>query len=69
MIGNKEFFNSLEEKDLQLHIEIEDVGSYNTKGISIVTFKREVGSHLHLQNVMYVLGMKKILIFVAILED
>jgi len=67
--GNKEFFSNLEEKDLQLHIELGDDGRYSTKGIDIVTFKRESDSHLHLKNVMYVLGLKKNLIFVVVLED
>jgi len=31
MMGFKEFFNSLEEKDLQMHIELGDDGWYNTK--------------------------------------
>jgi len=68
MIGNKEFFNSLEEKDLQLHIKLGDYGRYSTRGIGTITFKRESGSHLHLKNVMNVLGLKKNLGFVVVLE-
>lgn len=52
----KEFFSGLEDKDLHMHIKIGDDGWYNTKGTGIVTFKRELGSHLHLKDVMYVLG-------------
>jgi len=69
MTRNNEFFNNLEEKDLQLHIELGDDGRYSTKGIVTITFKRESGSHIHVKNVMYVLSMKKNLFFIAVLED
>lgn len=69
MIGNNEFFNSLEEKDLQLHINLRVDGRYNTKGIVTITFKRESCSHIHLKDVMYEYGLKKNLIFVVVLED
>jgi len=52
-----------------LHIEFGDDGRYSTRGIDTVTFKRELESHIHLKNVMYVLWLKKKLISVAILED
>ena len=41
MAGCKEFFSSLEEKDLEMHIELRDYGWYSTKGIGTLTFKRE----------------------------
>lgn len=69
MIGNKEFLNRLEEKDLKLKIEFGDDGRHSTKRIGIVTFKRDSGSHLHLKNVTYVFGLKKKLIYVVVLED
>jgi len=64
MIG---IFNILEEKDLQLHIELGDDKRYSTKVIGTLTFTRESGSHLYLKNVMYVPGLKKSLVFEAIL--
>eukprot|EP00253_Pinus_taeda_P004441 PITA_04441 len=69
MPGSKEFFSNLEEKDLQLHIELGDDGRYSTKAIGIFTFKRELGSHFHLKNVMYMPRLNKNLIFVVVLED
>ena len=39
MTGCKEFFSSLEEKDLQMHIELGDDRQYSTIGIGNVTFK------------------------------
>lgn len=62
-------FNSLEEKDMQFHIEFRDDGVYLTKGVSIVSFEREYGSLLHLNIVMYVLRLKENLFLVAVLED
>ena len=38
MIGNKELFSSLEEKDLQMHIEMGDDGRYSATGIGTITF-------------------------------
>lgn len=52
-----------------MHIEFGDDGSYITKGTSTITFQRDLGSHIHLKNVMYVFGLKKKLIFVVVLED
>ena len=40
MTGNKEFFSSLEEKDLQMHIEMGDDERYSTTGIGTITFQR-----------------------------
>lgn len=69
MMGTKEFFNDMEEKYLQIHIEMGVDGRYNVTGISIVTFKRESNSPIRLKDVMFVSDLKKNLIFVALLED
>jgi len=52
-----------------MHIEIRDDSKYITKGIGIVTFKRDSGSHIHMKDAMYVFRLKKNLIFVVVLED
>eukprot|EP00253_Pinus_taeda_P011571 PITA_11571 len=46
--GNKELFTNLEDKDLQMHIEMGDDGSYITTKIGIVTFRRESDSPITL---------------------
>ena len=38
MSNNKEFFSSLEEKDLQMHIKMGADGRYNTTNIGKITF-------------------------------
>ena len=40
MMGDKELFSSLEEKDLQMHIEMGDDRRYSAIGIGTVTFQR-----------------------------
>ena len=44
MTGDKELFSDLEEKDLQMHIEMGDDGRYSATGIGTITFEREFGN-------------------------
>ena len=69
MTGEKEFFSDLEEKDLHTHIEMGDDGWYSVTGIGTITFERVFGNPFLLKNVMHVLGLKKNLVSVAMLED
>ena len=69
MTGDKELFSDLEEKDLQMHIEMGDNGRYSATGIGTITFERESGKPFLLKDVMHVLGLKKNLVSVAMLED
>ena len=52
-----------------MHIEMGDDGRYSVTDIDTVTFQREFGSPLTLKYVMYVLGLKKNLVSVSMLED
>ena len=69
MTSNKDLFCNLEEKDLQMHIEMGDDGRYNATGLGTVTFQRELGSPFTLRDVMYVSGLKKNLVSISMLED
>ena len=69
MTRDKELFNDLEEKDLQIHIEMGDDGRYNATGIGTITFERDLGKPILLKYVMLVLGLKNNLVSVAMLED
>jgi len=69
MTGNTDFFTDLEEKDLEVHIEMGYHGRYNTTTVHAVTFKREMGSPISLKEVMSFLGLKKNLVSVVVLED
>ena len=52
-----------------MHIEMGDDGRYRRTDIETVTFQRESSSPLTLKYVMYVLGLKKNLVSVSMLED
>ena len=62
-------FSDLVEKDLHLHVDLGDNGRYNVTGIGTITFQRESGKLILLQDVVHVPGLKKNLISVAMLED
>ena len=69
MTSNKEFFSSLEEKDLQMHIEMSDDERYSVTRIGKVTFERHSGKSFILKYVRHVSGLKNNLVYVAMLED
>ena len=69
MTGDKELFSDLEEKDLQMHIEMGDDGQYSATDIGTIKFERESGNPFILKDVMHVPGLKKNLVSVAMLED
>ena len=69
MSGDKSISSTLEEKDLQIRIEMGDDGKYRVSGEGTVVFQREHGSPLTLSTVMYVPGLKKNLVSIAMLED
>ena len=69
MTGDKELFNGLEEKYLQMQIEMGDSGKFNVTILGMINFQREHGDPLTLKNIMYVPRLKKNLVFVSMLED
>ena len=50
MTGDKELFSNLEEKDLQMHIEMGNDGRYSATGIGTITFQRQLGKHFQLED-------------------
>eukprot|EP00253_Pinus_taeda_P030437 PITA_30437 len=69
MTGDRYLFSDLEEKYLGVHIEMGDDGRYSATSIGTISFERESGKTFVLKEVMHVLGLKKNLIYVAMLED
>ena len=61
--------SDLEEKDLQMHIEMGNDGRYSATDIGTITFERESSKPFQLKDVMHVLGLKKNLVSVVMLED
>jgi hypothetical protein len=69
MTRDKDIFSDLEERDLKMHIEMGDDGRYNATRIGTITFQRESLKPFQLKDVMHVLGLKKNLVSVAVLDD
>ena len=61
-------FTDLDEKDLGVHIEMGDDGRYSATSIGTISFERESGKPFILKEVVYVPGLKKNMISVAMLE-
>ena len=59
MMGDKEIFSDLEEKDLHMHIEMGDDGRYSATDIGTITFERESGKPFQLKYVIHVPGLMK----------
>ena len=59
----------MEEKDLQIYIEMGDDGRYSATGIGTITFERESSKPFQLKYVMHVPGLKINLVSVAMLKD
>jgi len=69
LMGDRDLFYDLEDKDLGVHIEMGDDGRYSATGIGTISFERESGKPFVLKEVMRVPGLKKNLISVVMLED
>lgn len=69
MLSDKNIFSTLEEKDLQIRIEMSDDGKYRVSGEGTVVFQREHGSPLTPSNVMYVRRLKRNLVSISMVED
>ena len=69
MTGENELFSDLEEKDLEIHIEMGDNGRYSATGLGMIIIQREHGAPLTLKNFMYVPRLKKNLVSISMLED
>jgi len=69
MTRNREIFNDLDGKDLQMHNDMGDDGKQNAIGIGKITFHRELDFPLRLKDVTFVPSLKKNLISIAVLED
>ena len=62
MTGNKILFSTLEEKDLNMRIEMGDDGKYHVSGEGMIVFHKEYGAPLTLSDVNYVPVLKKNLV-------
>jgi hypothetical protein len=67
--GYTEHLTDLVEKESRLHVVLGDNAKYTVKGVGYSSFQLDSDIPLQLSEVLYVPGMKRILIFVSSLED
>eukprot|EP00253_Pinus_taeda_P015808 PITA_15808 len=67
--GYKEALSNLIEKETNLEIVLGDNTKYSVKGVGNVTLQLIQGNTIHLQEVLYVLDLKKNLVSVLAMED
>jgi hypothetical protein len=69
MTGYKEILSYFETKSFVEHVELGDEKCYKIEGVGSISFRLESKSRLHVDEVLYVLGLKNNLLSVATLED
>jgi hypothetical protein len=69
MTGFKEILSDFEKKSFAKHVELGDDKCYKIEGVGSISFIFESGARLHVDEVLYVLGLKKNLLSFATLED
>jgi hypothetical protein len=69
MTGYKEILSDFETKSFAEQVELGDEKCYKIEGVGSISFRLESGARLHVDEVLYVPGLKKNLLSVATLED
>jgi hypothetical protein len=69
MIGYKEILSDFKKKSFAEQVELRDDKCYKIEEVGSISFKLESGAMLHADEVLYVPGLRKNLLLVAILED
>jgi hypothetical protein len=69
MTRNKGVLANFKEKKFSAHVELGYNVSYAIEGIGSTSFQLKSEGELHIEEILYVPGLKKILISIAILED
>jgi hypothetical protein len=69
MTGYKEILSDFETKSFAEQVELRDNKCYKIEGVGFISFRLESGAILHVDEVLYVPGLKKNLLSVATLED
>jgi hypothetical protein len=64
-----EIFSSLVERDSRIYVELGDDAKYAVKGEGSILFHLESGGSFDVEDVLYVLGLKKNFILVSVVED
>ena len=69
MTGYKDILSDFETKYFAEQVELGDEKCYKIEGVGSISFRLESGARLHVDEVLYVPGLKKNLLSVATLGD
>ena len=70
MSGYKGALSNLKEKQFACKLELGDNSTYLIQGVGSTSFQLSLGDTLHVEDILYVLGLKKnLLLSVSVLED
>jgi hypothetical protein len=69
MTGYKEILSDCEKKYFVEYVELGDDKCYKIEGVGSISFRLESRARLHIDEVLYVPGLKKNLLSVATLEE
>jgi hypothetical protein len=65
MTRYKEILSDFETKSFAEHVELRDDKCYKIEGVGSISFRLESGARLHVDEVLYVPGLKKNLLSVS----
>ena len=69
MTGFKDSISNVKKKRFHTKVELGDNGTYAIEGIGSTSLKLDSGWSLHLEEILYVPGLKKNLLSVGVLEE
>ena len=69
MTGYRSTLTDLSEKESSLNVELGDDAKYLVKGVESTSFQLDLGAILHMNDILFVLGLKKNLLSISALED
>jgi hypothetical protein len=69
MTGDHKNLSRMMEKETPHKVELGDNNSYAIKGIGQATIKMESSNSIHLSNVIYILSLKKNILYISCLEE
>jgi hypothetical protein len=69
MIGYKEILSDFKTKSFVEQVEFGDDKCYKIEGVGSISFRLESGARIHVDELLYVLGLKKNLLSVATLDE
>jgi hypothetical protein len=69
MAGYKEILSDFKTKSFAEQVKLGDDKCYKIEGVDSISFRLESGARLHVDEVLYVPGLKKNLLSIATLED